>query len=220
MITRNDVLKYLNKEDCWFFQSDDGCFYSKKHPELKLADNLDGFVKNLNIHNHSHFKCIYSCHASLDVVLECQECGTVIFTGDDEERYNHNLRCPVCSQTEQNVEFWTKEDIKNDYRKQNTLKFFEEEIKMREEDCKRYKKTGLNSWELWKKEKRDLKGNLLKRITIERMGRKGLKGLHIKISYYEPAENEFGSVWKKEKKIPLSFYAAKIFRRIKEKKDS
>lgn len=214
MFTRSDILKYSKEESCWFEKREDGSYYSKKNPELKLADNIEDFVKSLNIHNHSYFKCIYSCHASLDTVLECLECGTVIFTGDDE-RFNPHLRCPNCTGTDQGVEFWTKQDIENDIRKKNTLKFFKKDLEIREKDYQRYKRTGLNSWELWKKEKRDKEGRILKRITLERMGRSGIKGLNLKIAFYVP--EEIGSVHKKTKVIPLSFYAWNVFRRIRKK---
>ena len=216
MFTRSIVKKYLEDEKCWFEEREDGSIYSKIHPELKLANNMDEFIVSLNIHNHSHFKCIYSCPASLDVVLECQECGAIIFTGDDTDRYNQNLRCPVCSGEEQGVEYWTKEDIEINPIKQDTLKFYKTDIEIREKDYQRYKRTGLNSWELWKKEKRDKQGRLLKRTTLERMGMKGIRGLNLKVSFYVP-EDDLGSVHKKTKVYPLSFYAWRVFRNIRKK---
>lgn len=217
MITRNDVLKYSKEEKCWFVIEEDGTVLSKKNePHLIVAKTVDEFVLKLNQYNHSNFKCIYSDPCSLDVVLECQDCGAIIFTGDDE-RYNPNLKCPICSKTDQGVEYWTKEDIKQDIKKQNTLKFFRKDMEMRERDYQRYKKTGLNSWELWKKEKRDKEGRLLKKTTLERMGMKGIRGLNLKVSFYVPDE-ELGSVHKKTKTYPLSIYAWKVFRKIRKKK--
>ena len=70
---------------------------------------------------HCDFECIYNEHVSLDVVYKCNECGTIIFTGDDE-RYDINLACPVCANYNHS-NYWTQEMIESDPDKKRYVEF-------------------------------------------------------------------------------------------------
>lgn len=218
MITHWDVENYSKKENCWFEIREDGIF--DKGNGNRISDNLNEFVQLLRKCEHSLFKCLHHDHACLDTVYQCEECGTVIFTGDDE-RYNPNLRCPTCNHEEpsRGEEYWTKEDIEKDEKKQNTLKFYEDWSAYEKKSYKRKKKTGLYWNELWKKRKKLKDGNY-KTTTLKYFHRdwdgKG-EGLHIEIECtYKHGEDEMLCLdVDRTKRIPLTFGAWKTIRRIK-----
>lgn len=220
MITRYDFDRFSKKEDCWFEVREDGVYDKEKN--IKYIDTVEEFIRFMNKVNHSLFTCIHHDHASLDTVYKCEECGAIIFTGDDE-RYNPNLRCPVCSGTDQGCEFWTAEEVAADEKKQNTLKFYEEWKEAEQRDYERKKKTGLYHDEIWKKEVKNRKtGKCKKKYVLKWMNSKYFKsnkrsyGLYLEINHME--EDEDGWLYYgKTTKIPLSFYAWKILRRIRKK---
>lgn len=218
MITRYDFDRYSKKEDCWFEVREDGVYDKEKG--VKYRDTVEEFIRLMNRINHSDFTCLHSCHATLDIVYKCEECGAIIFTGDDE-RYNPNLKCPVCSGEDQRCEFWTAEEVAADEKKQNTLKFYQEWKEAEERDYERHKKTGLYHDEIWKKKVKNKKtGKTKKEYILKWMHSKYFKsdkrsyGLYLEIKYLK--EDEDGWLYyDKTKKIPLSFYAWKVLRRIK-----
>lgn len=99
---------------------------------------------------HCDFECIYHEHASLTTVYRCKECGAVIFSGDDE-RYDPNLKCPVCAGYNHG-DFWTKEEIEADEKKQKEIQFYIDYMEEQEEDYKRRQaRGGKYDWEIWEK---------------------------------------------------------------------
>lgn len=118
----------------------------------KLCSVTD-FTLHLRRELHCDFEEIWSCHASLDEVYRCRECGTVIFGGDDEFRYDPDERCPVCCNDPSvcHNEYWTAEEIKNDKEKQKTIEAYEQMAKMEAEaEARRKARGGLYDWERWK----------------------------------------------------------------------
>ncbi len=95
--------------------------------------------------------CFFYENVTLSEVLRCKECGAVIFTGDDE-RYDPNLCCPVCSGYNHS-NYWTAEDIKNDPIKQKQIEAYEKWAKEEIEAAKRRKaRGGLYDWQIFKKD--------------------------------------------------------------------
>ncbi len=121
----------------------------------KTGENLgsiERFTQILRKHLHCDFELIWSCHASLDEIYRCRQCGTVIFGGDDEERYDPNERCPTCCHDPSvcHNEYWTAEDIQNDPDKAKTIQMYEELAKREKEaEIRRQKRGGLYDHERW-----------------------------------------------------------------------
>ena len=121
--------------------------------DSKTGENicsLETYVNFLRKKLHCDFECIYHEHVSLTTIYRCKECGAVIFTGDDE-RYDPNLKCPVCSDYPHR-HYWTKEDVENDKEKQQQLKFYSDWMKEEAEAYKRRKaRGGLYDWQVFVK---------------------------------------------------------------------
>ena len=88
--------------------------------------SMDTYLDYMRKELHCDFECIYHDHASLTTIYRCKECGAVIFSGDDE-RYDPNLKCPVCAGYNHG-DFWTKEEIEADEKKQKEIQFYIDEI--------------------------------------------------------------------------------------------
>lgn len=113
--------------------------------------SMETYIDYMKKKLHCDFECIYHEHASLTTIYRCKECGTVIFTGDDE-RYDPNLKCPVCVGYHHWGEYWTKEDIEADEKKQKELQFYADYMEdMREQDKRREARGGKYDWQIWDK---------------------------------------------------------------------
>ena len=116
----------------------------------KYVCSIDTFTQHMREKMHCDFECIYHEHASLTTIYRCKECGAVIFTGDDE-RYDPNLCCPVCSDYKHS-DYWSKEEIEADENKQKEIQFYLDYMEEMEEQEKRRKaRGGKYDWEIWKK---------------------------------------------------------------------
>lgn len=94
------------------------------------------------------FECIYDEHVSCFSVIRCNKCGTYIFEYYDE-RYEPNLKCPVCTDYKTGFKYYTKEDIEQNINKQKEISIYEEFSKSLKEADERYiKRNGLYDWEL------------------------------------------------------------------------
>lgn len=141
MIDKYDIIKCLeNNNEVYYDKQYD--VIRDKESDLKLCD-MDTYIDTLRKRCHCDFKGLYSCPASLLNVLECNKCGTVIFSSDAYEDYDKNLQCPTCSVKETHFDYWTKEDIKSDIKKQNTLNLYKEWRETDEKIYNRHSKTGL-----------------------------------------------------------------------------
>lgn len=168
----------------------------------------DRLLEMIQKGEHCWFECIYSEHASLTTVYRCRECGTVIFSGDDE-RWEPALRCPTCSDYKPvYATYYTKEDMETDPKKKaevDTLIQFQAEMDAAYERRKR--RGGLYDWEIWKKQK--FFKNYGVSILLGRMNQWGkpLKGLYLDITISKRDENGISFFGKHYIKIPLSLYA-------------
>ena len=157
MITKYDVYRAFDRavqdgvEIAFKLNDDKTKLYDSKTDEYVCS--IDTYVQYLREKLHCDFECIYHEHVSLTAIIRCKQCGTVIFTGDDE-RYEPNLKCPTCSDYKPYAEYWTKEDIDNDPKKQETINFYMDLTKeMIEAEKRREARGGLYDWQLFKKDK-------------------------------------------------------------------
>ena len=87
--------------------------------------SIQTYLKYMREKLHCDFETVYYEHACLDDVLRCRQCGTVIFSGDDE-RYDPNLCCPSCGEYKTSLVYWTKDEIEQDEAKRKTIKMYED----------------------------------------------------------------------------------------------
>ena len=154
MVSRYDVIKAFEMADK---KGEKLAMYLSEDKESLLDTETGNYVCSIEDYIdfmrrklHCDFECIYHEHVSLTTILRCNECGAVIFTGDDE-RYDPNLKCPVCTDYNHN-DYWTKEEIESDENKQKEIQFYIDYMKDMEEQYKRREaRGGLYDWEIWKK---------------------------------------------------------------------
>lgn len=207
MISRYDVIKYLEKHQdelqAHFDKELDACVT----PDGRVLCTIDQLTQSLRKDNHCDFECIYSCHASLDAVYRCKECGTVIFTGDDE-RYDPLLRCPTCGGYHHHGDFWTKEEIEADEEKQRQIKGMEEYMRYEDEAYRRRKaRGGLYDWQLFDKTYYGKKHCYTIEITVNNITESKIKGLALKISVGDKDDDGISYAIKRWYTIPLGITA-------------
>jgi len=210
MVTKYQVINFFekNKENPYIkFMLDE------KHENVIHKDTgkhfatIDEYIGAMKKVLHCDFELIYEEHPSLMSIIRCKECGTVIFTRDDES-YDPNLNCPTCSDYKTYFEYWTKEEIDNDEKKQNTIKLYQEIQHHMEESYKRTKKRGLQDWEIWKKKIKFKKTMWIISLECNNLFHTKIKGLKLCINKYEKDPDSINSyIYKKHIRIPLSFYA-------------
>lgn len=155
MITTYDVIATFRQaeskgKDLLFKLSDDKKTLTSK--DGKLTATVEEFAQFMREQEHCDFEVVYADHGSLTTIYRCKECGTVIFGGDDEERYDPLLCCPVCAKYETSLEYWTGESITLDAQKRESIAFYERTQKEQEEASKRYHaRGGLHDWQIFKK---------------------------------------------------------------------
>lgn len=97
------------------------------------------------------FETVFYEHSTLQHIVRCKKCGTVVFTGDDE-RYEPQLKCPVCTTYKPRNSYWTREEIAKDPDKQQTITYYENWHKENKEvEERRQKRGGLYDWQRWQK---------------------------------------------------------------------
>ena len=203
MVSQYDVIKYAkNYPDKVWFRIEDDKYVVDKETEKVVCD-IDKLVQLLRESIHCDFECVHHCHASLETTLRCRECGTVIFSRDDEE-YDHNLRCPTCGGYETHFEYWTKEEIESDVQKADTIKFLEEWTKEEDEAYERRKRrNGKYDSEIWNWTIRGKKHGVKFELKCDNLFKYGLKGLHFRINWMDRDDSGW-FVYRKWWEIPLS----------------
>ena len=202
MISKWDMKQFIKKYPESFpyvYNEEEDAIYSK---EGNYLCTLNRYLEIYRKHSGESFECIYDEHAFLQSVLRCTECGTVIFTYNDD-RYEPHLKCPVCADYKTSFEYWTQDDINSDETKQNTLKFFKEMTDYKVEQDKRIKRRGKYDWEIAVKKfygKRIFLGFALECNNIIESY---LKGLRLKIAIGK--KESLGYTVHKHIAIPLSW---------------
>jgi uncharacterized Zn finger protein (UPF0148 family) len=216
MISKWDMKKYIKENTDKFpyiYKEEEDAIYNKNGDYLS---SLDTFLEIYRKHSGESFESIYYEHAFLQDVLKCTECGTVIFTWDDE-RYDPHLKCPTCTDYKTYFEYWTKEDIESDEEKQNTIKFFKEIMDYKAEQDKRIKdRNGKYDWQIAVKKFYGKKRFLGLALECDNITKSYLKGLRLKIDIGKKEnDDDFGYIINKFFTIPLSwsqFYIQFIYK--------
>jgi hypothetical protein len=156
---------------------------------------------------HCDFECIYSDEISLLCILRCKECGTVIFSYDNEW-YDDALCCPTCGNYKTGFKYYTKEEIENDESKRKEIDTY---IKMTEQAIefnKRYKRRGGKyDWQLGKKRIYFKNKGLALDLECENVCKSYFKGLRLIV--HPLTKDGMGWICGKRIYIPLSISAFK-----------
>lgn len=210
MISKYDIKKVAESEKCWFKIDDNENVIDKETGECVAT--IETFLSLLRHKLHCDFEVIYSCHPTLETTYRCKDCGTVIFAREDED-YEVNLCCPVCSDYKTGFEYWSGEEIKNDVEKQNTIDFLIQMQKEQEESYRRRKKrNGKCDWQIFKWRIKIPKRAIYFELQCDDLFRSKLKGLRLEVRIGE--KDDFGYVIKKSFVIPLSIGAVKTAYRV------
>lgn len=156
MISRYDVIRAFRMADekgeklAMRLSEDEKSLLNSETGEYVCS--METYIDYMKKKLHCDFECIYHEHASLTTIYRCKECGTIIFTGDDE-RYDPNLKCPTCSDYHHwSGEYWTKEDIESDEKKQKELQYYADYMEDMEAQAKRREaRGGKYDWQIWEK---------------------------------------------------------------------
>lgn len=220
MVSKYDIKKYIKENTDKFpyiYNEEEDVIYDKDGSYLS---SLDTFLEIYRKHSGESFESIYYEHAFLQDVLRCTECGTVIFTTEDEW-YDPHLKCPTCTNYHTHFKYWTKEDIEADEEKQNTIKFFKEMMDYKAEQNERIKKrNGKYDWQIAIKKFYGKKRYLELALECDDITKSYFKGLRLKV-YIGKKEDGVGYIVRKHFTIPLSwsqFYIQFFYKR-KEVKD-
>lgn len=208
MINKYDLIRYSkNADNCWFRVENEKDVISKETGEIVCG--IDELTQVCREKMHCDFECVYSEHASLQVIYRCKQCGTVIFASDDEH-YDPNLRCPNCGEYKTWFEYWTAEEIAEDEEKQKAIEFYEHAQKELIEQNKRYLARGRKyDWEIGEYTIRGKKRGVKFKLECDNLFETKLKGLRLKISWLKRDDDGVGFIYTKHWRIPLSFSALK-----------
>ena len=211
MISNFDVIQYLEKHPSdWVYRKETRDVFDTKLN--RVACTIDELTQKLRVANHCDFESIYYCHATLEDVIRCRECGTVIFHTEDEFGYDPLLRCPNCGGYHTSLTYWTPKDMEDDPNKKKIVDFYIEAQREQDEAyARREKRNGLYDWEIAKKKFKCKKFMIELDLECSNLFRTGLKGLNLEIRYLKRDNSNdswFTCVW--HKRIPLSPYAVYI----------
>jgi hypothetical protein len=199
----------------YIYNESEDAIYSK---DGKYMSSLDTFLEIYRKHTGQSFECIYNCPASLEYVLRCTECGTVIFASDDYLYYDNNLKCPTCTDYKTNFNYWTKDDIESDIEKQDTIKFFNEMMEQRKERDERIeRRNGKYDYEIAIKSFKGKRRLFKIKLECDDITKSYFKGLQIKLVFGKKEADYYGYTITKSIIIPLSWsslYINYIFRHL------
>lgn len=205
MVSKWDMKNYMKNNPDKFpyiYKEEEDALYDKETNEYLTS--LDTFLELYRKKSGESFECIYDMHVMLYSVLRCTECGTVIFTYDDE-RYDPHLKCPTCTDYETHFEYWTKEDINSDEEKQATIEHFREMTEWQIEREKRVeRRNGKQDWQIAVKKFYGKKLFLGLFLECDDITKSYFKGLRLKIELGSK-EDGFGYTIKHFFTVPLSW---------------
>lgn len=219
MLSKYDIKNFIKRHPDKFpymYNEEGECLYDKETGDYVCT--LDTFIQVYRKENGESFESVYYEHVMLINVLRCTECGTVIFTYEDE-RYDPHLQCPTCTDYEPSFKYWTKEDIESDADKQSTIREFEEMTKRQIESNKRIeRRKGLYDWQIARKKFCGKKLFLSLTLECNDITKSYLKGLRLEVRVGRK-DNDDGMLYtiKHFFTIPLSwsqFYIQFIYRHL------
>ena len=150
MITKSDIIKYIKDHSYdlnMIVDEDNNCIYDQ------LGDfkcTIDDYVEILKLKIGCSFTSLYYNHATLQNVLKCNKCGTVILSTEDEN-YDPNLRCPTCTNYRPSFKYYTEKEIESNKEVKNLINFYIKMDKFEDEAYKYEKLHGRPYWMLFKK---------------------------------------------------------------------
>ena len=212
MISRYDIKRfYKHNHDKLEYRVDENDNIVHKETGEFLC-TLGDFVDNMRKKLHCDFEAIYSCHGTLEVILRCRECGTVIFASDDVDSCDDNLCCPVCANYNTHFKYYTGEEILVDKKKQEEISWYEEMTREQIEADKRWKKRhGKYDHEIFKcRIKLGSTKAIYYYLECDNLFKSGLKGLRLDLNY--AVKDGMCYVFEKHFVIPLSYTAFKVQR--------
>ena len=147
MTTKSKFVKYIKENsDKFDFHIKENKIYDNKSGEF--VSDIDTFYELFKKENGESFESLYYLHAELFDVIRCTECGTVVFSWEDE-RWEPNFRCPICTDYKTNYSYWTKEEIENDKTKKEYIEhLIETEKYIKECHKRRERRNGKYDWEI------------------------------------------------------------------------
>lgn len=221
MVSKYDIERYIERKQKegdfpYIYKKDEETIYDNKG---NYITSLDEFLEVYRKNSGESFESIYYEHVCLQDVLRCTECGTVIFTTEDEW-YDPHLKCPTCTDYHTHFKYWTKEDIESDEQKQNIIKFFKESMERNAEREKRIeRRNGKYDWEIAIKKFRGKKRFLELILECDDITKSYLKGLRLDVRIGKKVDGDYGYAVNKYFTIPLSwsqFYIRYIYKYKKE----
>lgn len=222
MTSKWDMKQYIKKNPDKFpylYKEDEDALYGKD--DNKYICSLDTLLEVFRKKAGESFKCIYDEHVSLFSVIRCTECGTVIFTHDDE-RCESRLKCPTCTDYKTAFTYWTKEDIASDKAKKSQVELYESMGKAQDEAYERRKRrNGKYDWEIGSFKIRFKLLTMEFNLECDNIVKSYLKGLRLDVNIWKKeAVDELGSILYKSFVIPLSWSQLKLrFRIWNERRD-
>ena len=221
MISKYNLKKFIKENPDSFpyiYKEEEDALYDKE--DGSYVAPLDKFLEIYRKNNGESFECLYCEHVFDYAVLQCTECGTVIFTYEDY-RYEPQLKCPTCTDYETGFDFWTKEDIEGDEGKQEALRIYKELTEKEKETQERIKRrNGKRDWQIAIKKIKLKKWHLYLFLECDDITESYFKGLRLKVDIFAKEDpTELGMYLKKSFTIPLSwsaFYYQFIYKTDKE----
>lgn len=198
MVSKWEMQQYLQKNTeklPFIYNKEEDAVYNK---DGEYLCTLDKFLENYRKKSGESFEYIYGEHVALFSVLRCTECGTVIFTYEDEG-YDPNLKCPTCTGYQTGFDYWTQAEIDADEQKQKELQSMKEimeDRKIRDERIKR--RGGKYDWEIGKKTLNFKNHRITLELECDDITQSYLKGLRLDVH-----------IWKKEDKEDSCFSLSK-----------
>ena len=154
MYTNYDIKKAMKRAiengetDFYYDEANNKLCYKDTHEAVCTFEEYAEFVREKA---GCAFETVFYEHVSLQHIVRCKKCGTVIFTGDDE-RWEPQLKCPVCTDYKPFCSYWTGKEIAKDPEKQKTIDAYVKwQKEMDEEAARREKRGGLYDWQRWQK---------------------------------------------------------------------
>lgn len=214
MISEYDIRKFAENcpDKCWFSVNGKDIVDKESGEVVSTLKEITQFFREKA---HCDFEPVYYCHATLEDVIRCKQCGTVIFSTEDDG-YDPNLCCPHCGNYKTSFEYWTAEEIANDAEKQNTINALE---KMQEEQIEadnRYFKRGRKyDWQIWKGKIKLWNHMVSFELVCDNLFKTKLKGLSLNVGLASK-DDDGGYIFDKHYFIPLSISSLKVKLQIKQ----
>jgi phage FluMu protein Com len=203
MLIKSDVVDYLKKNASTLnIIVDESDIYNEFGEHLC---SIDEYIDTLKLHLGCSFTSVYYSHATLENILRCNKCGTVIFTTEDEY-YDPNLKCPTCTDYRPHFTYYSKKEIESNKDIQDTITAYEYMAKFEEEAYKYEKIHGHPYYEIFNKKIHTKKHMYRFELKCDDMRKSIFKGLHLSISVFRKCNSdEYCYHYTNNIIIPLSF---------------